>query len=132
MMMKKRLTFSAVAALLLFCSCQENIDERIAREAEEYTRRNCPNSMENIVLDSMVYKPATRTIIYYNTLGENIDNDYVRSQSEEMKEAVRKSVKEDLTIKYYKENEIKFRYVYRSHDGKDTVLNILVTPKDYK
>jgi hypothetical protein len=130
--MKTHFTLSALAALLLVCSCQENIDERIAREAAEYTRRNCPNRMDNLVLDSMAYNAGTRTITYYNTLGDNVDVNSVRQRSEEMTEAVRKNVKEDLAIKYYKENEVIFQYIYRSNDGKDTVLNIRITPEDYK
>jgi uncharacterized lipoprotein YajG len=129
--MKKRIILSSMAAFLLLCGCQENIDERITRELQEYSRRNCPNRIGNQVLDSTAYDVKTRTILYYYTLDEDLDS-IVRARSEEMTDALRKSLKEDLTTKYYKENQVNFQYIYRSYDGKKEVLNILFTPKDYK
>jgi PBP1b-binding outer membrane lipoprotein LpoB len=132
--MKTHFTLSAVAVLtLLLCGCQESIDERIAREAKDYTQRNCPNRMgDNIIVDSMTYDAQTRTITYHYTFGEKVDTALVNENREEITSTLNKNVKEDLTTKFYKENDINFRYLYRTSDGRDTVLNIFFTPEDYK
>lgn len=40
-----------------FVACHESLEEKAAREAAEFTRKNCPVAVsENIVNDSMVYE----------------------------------------------------------------------------
>ena len=44
---------------LTFAACQESLDERAAREAKMYTKKNCPAKIsETVVMDSMTFLTA--------------------------------------------------------------------------
>ena len=61
----KKLCMIASFAIIL-AACQESLEDRCAREAEEYTRKNCPVKLDNTTtLDSMTFERATHTIHYY-------------------------------------------------------------------
>ena len=52
-----------------FTSCHESLEDKAAREAKEFTRKNCPvQASEFIVNDSMTYEKDKRTIHYFYTI----------------------------------------------------------------
>ena len=58
-------------SIMLFVACQESLEDRCAREAKEFTEKNCPRAVDKeIVLDSMAFEKATHTISYLYTLME--------------------------------------------------------------
>ena len=62
--MKKIILFAAAVAMLAV-SCQESLEDRAAREAQEFTRKNCPMKLGNgITTDSMVFDKVTLTLHY--------------------------------------------------------------------
>ena len=77
--MKKINTTLLLGALLGFCACHfESFDERCAREAREYTEKQCPRRMDQYTLmDSLTYDDHSRTLNYYYTLEGVLDNDTV-------------------------------------------------------
>ena len=53
--MKKIIVFATLA--LFMVSCQESLEDRCAREAKEYTDKNCPAKMDtNIIMDSLTFE----------------------------------------------------------------------------
>ena len=76
--MKKINTTLLLGALLGFCACHfESFDERCAREAREYTEKQCPRRMDQYTLmDSLTYDDHSRTLNYYYTLEKGISFSY--------------------------------------------------------
>ena len=65
--MKKLWVLSAI--MMLLTACQESLEDRCAREAKEYTRKNCPAKMDNnSILDSLTFERETHTLHYYYRL----------------------------------------------------------------
>ena len=105
--MKKINTTLLLGALLGFCACHfESFDERCAREAREYTEKQCPRRMDQYTLmDSLTYDDHSRTLNYYYTLEGVLDNDTVMNAQacESLKDLLRKNVVNSVDLKSYKE-----------------------------
>ena len=110
--MKKINTTLLLGALLGFCACHfESFDERCAREAREYTEKQCPGEWTSTpLMDSLTYDDHSRTLNYYYTLEGVLDNDTVmNAQScESLKDLLRKNVVNSVDLKSYKEKGISF------------------------
>lgn len=123
-------------ALLAFCACRhfENFDERCAREAREYTERQCPRRMDQYTLmDSLTYDVRSRTLNYYYTLEGVLDNDTVMNAQacESLKNLLRKNVANSVELKSHKEEGISFSYCYYSKTSGKVRFRALFTPEDY-
>lgn len=128
--MKKYLLFTL--SLLTFTACHESLEERAAREAAEFTRKNCPAAVsEYIVNDSMTYDKDTRTIHYYYTIKGKADTTAI-DWSQARPELI-KGVKTATNLRIYKDNDFNFAYTYYSSKNKGkTLIDVRITPKDYK
>lgn len=128
--MKKYLLFTL--SLLTFTACHENLEERAAREAVEFTRKNCPTAVsEYIINDSMTYDKDTRTIHYYYTIKGKADTTAI-DWSQARPELI-KGVKSATNLRVYKDNDFNFAYTYYSSKNKGKILiDVRITPKDYK
>ena len=59
----KGIVVTLMAGAMLLTACQESLEDRCAREAKEFTEKNCPRAVDKeIVLDSMTFENATHTI----------------------------------------------------------------------
>ena len=127
----KKFLFIPLCALVL-TACHESLEEKAAREAEEFTRKNCPMKIsEYIVNDSMAYEKDTRTIHYYYTMKGRADTTAIYTPK--IKEELIKGVKDAMSLKTYKEHDFNFAYTYFTKKNKGQVLiDVKVTPKDYK
>ena len=126
---KKYLFF--ISCLALFTACHESLEEKAAREAKEFTAKNCPVKVsENIVNDSMTYDTRTKTIHYFYTISGTSDTTTINRK--QAKEELIKGVKSSMSIRTYKENGFNFAYTYYSakHKGK-ILIDVKVTPADY-
>ena len=116
--MKKLWVLSAI--MMLLTACQESLEDRCAREAKEYTRKNCPAKMDNnSILDSLTFERETHTLHYYYRLTGFADND---------------SIVERLGAANILKNELRntIAYTYRSEkDPKKVLLDLVFTDKDY-
>ena len=128
----KKTVIVCLAALLLV-GCQESMDERCAREAREYTEKNCPAPVaEGVTVDSLVYDQRTRTLRYNYSVDGRIDNGEL-FRKDEMRDVLLKELKNSTSLKAYKEAGYNFRYVYRSTRDKGTKLfEATFSEKDYK
>lgn len=127
--MKKLYTF--VIAVLTLVSCHESIEDKAAREAEEYTRKNCPTPVsEGIINDSMAFDKSTKTVAYYYSLSGRLDTSLVNK--EKMREELTKIVRNAPTLRAYKDAGFNFSYIYYSTKNKGKVLvDVTIRPEDY-
>ena len=128
--MKKLWIIAAIGILLT--GCRESLEDRCAREAKEYTEKNCPAKMDNnITLDSMAFERDTHTLHYYYTLTGFADRDGVMEEVDAVG-ALKQDLKNSTTLRVYKENKYRFAYTYHSaKDPKKIRLDVVFTDKDY-
>ena len=122
-----------IAALtLLFTACQESLEDRCAREAQEYTRKNCPAKMDNnTILDSMTCERSSHTLHYYYKLTGFADQDCIAKKIDAVN-VLKKELKNTTGLKLYKDNHYRFAYTFRSEKDPDKILiDVVFTDKDY-
>ena len=128
--MKKILLLIATVALI---GCQESLEERCAREAKEYTKKNCPTQVtQDITLDSMTFDTKSHTIAYcYTVCGEIDDSTVINSNNPQGR--LLEQVKNTPNLKLYKDADYNFRYVYYSTKNNGTKLfDATFRKKDYQ
>ncbi len=108
----------------LLPACRESVDDRAARQAEEYTRRNCPTPTVNFSrTDSVVYDRAARSFVYYCTFTGRFDNaEKVAQYRERITEGLHNEIAAKVTMRPYVEAGFSFVYVVRSESRPDVVL----------
>lgn len=113
------------AALLALCACQESMTDRAAREASEFTERHCPTPyVQNERTDSMTFDKAKKTFTYYRRLRDIADNrEVIAAQRSNLREALRRSVENNPSVKNYRKENFHFRFVYRSDSTGETLLD---------
>ncbi len=119
--MKKIILLTTIVMLML-TSCQETLEERCAREAKEYTEKHCPLRVSpDVVMDSMTFDKATRTIAYIYTLSGALD-DSTTIHKGQPRERLLQEVRNSPNLKLYKEAGYSFRYTYFSTKENGTKL----------
>ena len=128
--MKKLCMIASFA--LFFIVCQESLEDRCARVAKEFTRKNCPSKIEkNINIDSLTFERETHTLHYYYTLTGNADREGVMEEINGL-DILKENLKNSTAMKVYKENHYNFTYTYHSEkDPKKVLLEVTLTDKDY-
>jgi ADP-ribose pyrophosphatase YjhB (NUDIX family) len=109
-------------SIMLLTACQESLEDRCAREAKEFTEKNCPRAVDKeIILDSMAFEKATHTISYLYTLTGTLDNP-LKIDSTHFRELLLMEVKNSTNLKLYKDAGYSFRYAYYSKKENGTKL----------
>ena len=107
---------------LTLAACQESLEERAAREAQMYTKKNCPAKIsETVIMDSMTFEAQTHTIHYYYTLTGIADNDSTLNP-DEARANLLAALKNTTALSVYKEEKYRFAYTYHSEKSPETVL----------
>ena len=129
--MKKILVFAILA--LFMASCQESLEDRCAREAKEYTAKNCPARMDtNIIMDSLTFEKESHTLHYYYRLTGIADKEGALD-SIDAKKLLKDMLKNTTSMRVYKDNGYSFAYTYHSEkDPKKVLLDVVFTEKDYQ
>lgn len=129
MFMRKSI-FIVIASAIL-ASCHESLEDKAEREAQEFTKKNCPVMVSpGITNDSITFDRNTLTLHYYYSLSGRIDTTAI--DKKQAKEMLLKGVKDATTFKKYKESGFNFAYTYFSTKHKGQVLvETIFTPKDY-
>ena len=131
-MIKKKLIF-AFATVLLLSACQESLEQRCAREAKEYSKKNCPAPIaKGVTIDSMSFDVATHTLIYSYTLDGVID-DTATIRKNNPREQMLQQLKNATAMKPYRDAGYNFRYTYYSTKDKGQKLfEATFQEKDYR
>lgn len=113
-------------------SCQESFDNRLYREAKEFTVNHCPQESEKGTrLDSTTYDIASRTYTQWYGL-ETFNEQVISENIPQLKEALVKRLTADVNFKALKDENITFRYVYYSQQNGKIIYQTSITSKDYK
>lgn len=114
-------------------ACQEGLEEKAAKEASTYTRKNCPVALSStIVLDSMTFDKGTHTFGYHYTMRGEMDTESA-IEPDRMRQQLLDGVKNMTAAKAYMDKGYGFRYVYHSEKEPAKVLfETLFTEEDYK
>ena len=124
-----RKTLLTVMAALLLTACQETLEEKAAKEAEIYTKKNCPARIaDNLTMDSLTYEQQTRTLHYYYTITGAADSVGLLNPET----ALLTELKNTTSMMAYKEAGFAFAYTYHSQRHRGTVLyETVFKAKDY-
>lgn len=121
-----------VLSILTLCACHESLEDRAAREAADFTKKNCPMKVsEGITIDSMVFEKSSKTLHYFYTLSGKADTAAINrpSAQKELLEAF----KGDTSVRKYKEENFNFAYTYFSKKhANQKLIEVTITPKEYK
>ena len=119
-------------AALLLTACQETLEEKAAKEAEIYTKKNCPARIaDNLTMDSLTYEQQTRTLHYYYTITGAADSLGLLNP-ETARSALLTELKNTTSMMAYKEAGFAFAYTYHSQRHRGTVLyETVFKAKDY-
>ena len=117
---------------IVFTACQESLEDKCERDAKEYTRKNCPATIDsNTIIDSLTFDRATHTIHYYYKLTGAADEEKILNEIDAIN-TLKQSLKNSTSVKTYKDNKYKFAYTYRSGKApKKILLEVVLTDKDY-
>lgn len=137
--------------LLSIASCKhESFDERCAREAKDYTMKQCPQQIDKgIMLDSMTYSKtgkddnvSNRKFTYYYTFSGMQDSllnrmlkevpDTARKRLDDFKKAMLNGLTTSVQLKPYKDKGFIFEYIYYSTKTKAPILQFKFIKEDYK
>ena len=129
------LTFATLALATVTTACTESFADRCRREAREYTERECPR-MEHqfVIMDSMTYADEPQGFTYHYRLTGDFDNPELLTQEvlDEFTAQMRQSLRENLSLRAYKERDFTFTYRYLSERTDSLVLEASFGPEDYK
>ena len=127
--MKKLVSF---LAMIVLSACQESLENRCAREAESFTKKNWPAKLsETVTVDSMVFHQATLTIQYYYRLTGMAD-DSTLVDTETWRNQLLSDLKNATSMKPYLDANYNVQYIYHSESHPNQVLfDALFTPDDY-
>ena len=127
----KKLFVLAITTLTL-AACQESLEEKAAREAQMYTKKNCPARIsETVIMDSMTFEKESHTIHYYYTLTGAADSLGITNK-EEARGSLLAALKNTPSLAIYKDDGYRFAYTYHSQSVPDTILfEAAFTSDDY-
>lgn len=73
---KAFLSVGLSALLALVCGCKETMDQKLEREAGEFTTKNCPHDIDPYTtLDSATYRAGEMEYTYHFTVKGALDMD---------------------------------------------------------
>ena len=119
----KKLIYTAVLVSLL-ASCTESLEDKAAREAKEYTEKNCPTPYVNDSrTDSATFDKSTKTYVYYISLRNKADNKQViEANKNKLHKIQKEALDNNPGLKKYKEEHFTFRFVYHSAKNPKEIL----------
>ena len=129
--MKKILIF--LFTVLAMISCQEKMEDRAERDAREATEKRCPMRLledGSLIMERIRFDKPTltwRQEYLFDLKDEGELNLRVIS------DALLQELKNTPSYKPYMDHGFNFQYVYcRMSNPKDTIINITLTPDDYR
>lgn len=135
--MQKNILFTLTAVLTFFpLSCQEDIDARLQREADEYTQKHCPQFIEKgNVLDSVKYKKSVHTYSKYYTFSGYLDTTEAHQAASSnlnlLKSHLIARLRTETDWKTCQQHGIIFEYIYISAQSHTPIFTIRIFPQDY-
>jgi hypothetical protein len=134
--MKKHYLYPIISIGILFLmACTESFEDRCRREAREFTEKQCPRLVEeHIILDSMTYVEAPQGFIYHYRVTGELDNPELLTADalEPIIENMRQNLRQNLSLRAYKERGLSFTYRYLSDTTGEPFVDTTFGPEDYR
>ena len=128
--MKKMVMMLATAALL--ASCQETMDQRAARDAQEFTEKKCPVPIDpegRLVLERISFDMDTHEW-KQDFLVRTDSNTHI--DPAQWRPSLLDELKNLPNYQAYRDNGFNFRYVYLDMENRtDTLADLTFTKQDY-
>ena len=132
--MLKRLFIPLVLVALLSACNQEKLENRAARECKEYTQKNCPYKVNEVTtLDSLTFDVATHIFTrYFSIVTDSQSIQKAKENKDEFAKKLIEEVRNETSMKTYKDNGYSFRFVYYSDADPSLILyDKTVTKEEY-
>ena len=118
-------------------ACQESIGERLERETQEYTRKNCPQKFDaegSIILDSLVFhNDGKNEYVYHYSLQHELAMPETFSQMrDELKTSLLNGIKNSAELRHIKDEGMTLKYVYYDASTHKVVASFRFTKEDYE
>ncbi len=127
------------ALYLLLCAimmtgCQESLSDRAAREAKEYTKKNCPIVISPVMtLDSMTFDKGTTTFTHYYTVsGVADDQAHVDQVKDKMRADLNTELHANTSLRIFKDAGYAYRYIMLSQSSGKTLFDTTLKKEDYQ
>ena len=134
-MMRRTIKILLPAILIIMAGCgRETRDEALTREAMKITQNECPQQVDEYTrLDSVVYLPETRTMLYAYTVYGLIDVDslYTEEFRDDYHQGLLRQVKNNISWRRMKDEKLTFRFLYMSEKTGKELLLFDIVPEDY-
>lgn len=119
----KKLIFVAFATFFIL-SCSQNIDDKAAQEAKDFTEKYCPGPFINETrTDSATYDRATRTYTYYYTFAGELENTaFVEANRAMLDDGLRSIIVNAPEMKPFVDAGITFQYIAHSQKEPQKVV----------
>lgn len=131
--MKRILLATIIIACLASCK-HASLEDSAEKMANEYTERYCPTPVNDMQrTDSVTFDRNTHTFNYYYTLTDKADDPVaVSSVKKSISNALLKELRENTSLKAFKDAHYAFRYVFNSQSNKTILLELTFKANDYK
>lgn len=130
----KKLLICGLSLLSLMACKRLTVDEQRAQDCREFTEKQCPKQIDACTtIDSMAYDAPTRTLTYYYTLKDMLDDEGLTTSGmmEDFSENTLAKLRDDLSLKKEKEDSVTFCYRYFSAKTGKELLSMSFGRKDY-
>ncbi len=113
-----------LSAILLMAACHESLEQRAAREAQEYTERYCPTPViNNTRTDSVKFEIDKKNYVYYcSFVGQWDDAELIRRFRNDISRGISSEIRSNTGMKRYVEAGYTFTYIVRSDKNPELVL----------
>lgn len=129
--MKSLLPVLLLFVVVAFAACQDSFDKTLQREAAAFTRKHCPQQLDEYTrLDSAAYDPATRIYRRFFTIAAHTPPT-VWQNTEHLRAALLQELRGDASWNACKEQRISFSYDYRYAETGARAALIVLTAADY-
>ncbi len=130
----RKLILSACAIMLVAACKRESLDDKIFRQTQEFTKNSCPKQMDKYtILDSMVYHPTGRVMVYHYSVSDKMDVDsvYTSSMIDLFDTNLLNNICQNPGLNELKQHAVTFRYIYSSKTRDVEYMSFTYAPEDY-
>lgn len=131
--MRRFLLPAVVVATLVSCH-HATLEDSAEEMTQEYTERYCPTLVNDMQrTDSVTFNRTGHTFNYYYTLiGAADNNEAVSKVAKQIEGTLLTELKENTSLKVFKDAGYNFRYVFRSQRNKSILWERTFAARDYK
>lgn len=135
MISNKQITVVTFLILLLSATgCKESRDQKLVREAKEFTERNCPHTIdEYTTLDSATYNKTDTCYTYHFTIKGALDIEelYEADLVDELHDSYLDELKNNIEMKNLKDMGVTITRIYRSGSTGKPLMTLTFTKEEY-